>query len=369
MIDARIAVGLPSHPKTKKLIRRVGEPGAWRLVCLFLWAAQTRPDGDLSGMTGEDIELAADWQGEEGAFIGALVEVGFIDGEEGCYEIHDWEQHNPWAAGASRRSEVARQNAMKKWGADKSSDNAKNRSQRLAEARKKGKHTKEEWETMKAVCGNACVKCGSTELDLSKDHIVPICKGGSDGIENIQPMCHRCNAGKGGSDSADLRPENWSEMLAERLQNACQTHAPSPSPSPYPSPYPSPSPSPSPKEKIKPAASDDACVPEAFEEAWQAYPKREGSNSRRAAVKAWNARVRAGVDPAELVAGVRRYAAFCAAKGSIGTAYVKQAAAFFGPDAHWSEQWAVQAEQASMQPAQRPAPPGKRWVAGLLVED
>lgn len=123
------------------------------------------------------------------------------------------------------------------------------------------------------------------------------------------------------------------------------------------------------KEQKTHAASDDACVPEAFEEAWQAYPKREGSNSRRAAVKAWNARIRAGVDPAELVAGVRRYAAFCAAKGSIGTAYVKQAAVFFGPNAHWSEQWAVQADQASMQPAQRPAPPGKRWVAGLLVED
>lgn len=112
MIDARISVGLPSHPKTKKLIRRVGEGGAWRLVCLFLWAAQTRPDGDLSGMTGEDIELAADWQGEEGAFIGALVEVGFIDGEEGCYEIHDWQEHNPWAAGAEARSEKARWNAM-----------------------------------------------------------------------------------------------------------------------------------------------------------------------------------------------------------------------------------------------------------------
>jgi len=238
MIDARISVGLPAHPKTKKLIRRLGEGGAWRLVCLFLWVAQSRPDGDLSGMTGEDIELAADWQGEEGAFIKALIEVGFVDGEEGCYEIHDWEQHNPWAAGASRRSEVARQNALKKWGGGASSENAKTRSQRLAEARAKGKHTKEEWEAMKAVCGDACVKCGATDLDLSKDHIVPICKGGSDGIDNIQPMCHRCNAGKGGSDSADLRPESWSGMLAERLQNACQAHAPSPSPSPSPLPSP-----------------------------------------------------------------------------------------------------------------------------------
>ena len=32
MIDARISVGLPAHPKTKKLIRRLGEGGAWRLT-------------------------------------------------------------------------------------------------------------------------------------------------------------------------------------------------------------------------------------------------------------------------------------------------------------------------------------------------
>jgi hypothetical protein len=108
MHDARISVGLPGHPKTKKLIRRIGEGGAWRLVCLFLWVAQSRSDGDLSGMTGEDIELAADWQGEEGAFISALIEVGFIDGEEGSYAVHDWAEHNPWAAGAESRSEKAR---------------------------------------------------------------------------------------------------------------------------------------------------------------------------------------------------------------------------------------------------------------------
>ena len=108
MIDARISVGLPAHHKTKKLIRRLGEGGAWRLVCLFLWVAQSRPDGDLSGMTGEDIELAADWKGEEGAFIKALIEVGFVDGEEGAYSIHNWQEHNPWAAGADARSEKAK---------------------------------------------------------------------------------------------------------------------------------------------------------------------------------------------------------------------------------------------------------------------
>lgn len=110
--DARIAVGLPKHPKTKKLIKRLGHGAAWNLVCLILWAASDRSDGDLSGMSDEDIELAADWSGEEGAFVAALSEVRFLDGEEGSYVLHDWHEHNPWAAGADMRSEKAKWNAL-----------------------------------------------------------------------------------------------------------------------------------------------------------------------------------------------------------------------------------------------------------------
>jgi len=40
--DARISVGLPGHPKTKKLIKRLGQAAAWNLVCLILWAAANR---------------------------------------------------------------------------------------------------------------------------------------------------------------------------------------------------------------------------------------------------------------------------------------------------------------------------------------
>lgn len=108
MIDARISVGLPSHPKTKKLMRRCGAGGAWRLVCLFLWAAANKPDGDLTGMTVEDIELAADWDGDDGRFVAVMVEVGFLDEADGGYQIHDWNIHNPWAAGSEARSEKAR---------------------------------------------------------------------------------------------------------------------------------------------------------------------------------------------------------------------------------------------------------------------
>lgn len=117
--DARISIGLPDHPKTKKLIRRFGDGAAWRLVRLFLWAASNRSDGDLTGLTNEDIELAVDWSDQENAFVNALVEVGFLDGEEGAYKIHDWAEHNPWAAGANDRSEASKWAALcKRYGRD-----------------------------------------------------------------------------------------------------------------------------------------------------------------------------------------------------------------------------------------------------------
>lgn len=103
--DARISTALPSHPKTKKLARRLGPAGPLGCIYLFLWVASNRSDGDLAGMTDEDIELAVDWSGDEGAFVGAMVDVGFLEGEAGNRTVHDWAEHNPWAAGAGARSE------------------------------------------------------------------------------------------------------------------------------------------------------------------------------------------------------------------------------------------------------------------------
>ncbi|MBK4126372.1 helix-turn-helix domain-containing protein, partial [Enterobacter roggenkampii] len=63
-----------------------------------------------------------------------------------------------------------------------------------------------------------------------------------------------------------------------------------------------------------------------FEQAWQAYPKRAGGNSKAAAWKAWKARIKDGVTTVAMLDGVNRYAAYVRATGSAGTQYVKQAA-------------------------------------------
>ncbi len=90
-----------------------------------------------------------------------------------------------------------------------------------------------------------------------------------------------------------------------------------------------------PRERPNTAVPD----PAGFAEAWAAYPKRAGSNPRRDAVKAYAARLRAGASPADLLAGVHRYAAYIAATGREGTEYVQQAARFFGPSEPFREPW------------------------------
>lgn len=61
-----------------------------------------------------------------------------------------------------------------------------------------GLHTFGEWELLKRQYGYTCPACGKSEpeIKLTEDHIVPLSKGGSDWIENIQPLCVSCNTRK-----------------------------------------------------------------------------------------------------------------------------------------------------------------------------
>jgi hypothetical protein len=51
-------------------------------------------------------------------------------------------------------------------------------------------------EQVKRRDGNACVACGATKY-LNVDHIVPVYRGGTHDMENLQTLCKVCNTRKG----------------------------------------------------------------------------------------------------------------------------------------------------------------------------
>ena len=105
--DFRLSIGFTRHYKTKKLKKALGYHGLWGLLCLWEYAAEHRPDGFLHGMSSDDIEIAIDWDCDT-SLVDTLIKVGFLDGDDGTFSLHDWESHNPWAAHADDRSDKAR---------------------------------------------------------------------------------------------------------------------------------------------------------------------------------------------------------------------------------------------------------------------
>lgn len=56
--------------------------------------------------------------------------------------------------------------------------------------------------------GFRCRYCGleASEAQLHVDHVVPVSKGGTHGLENLVASCERCNLGKGGREGVEAPP-------------------------------------------------------------------------------------------------------------------------------------------------------------------
>jgi len=68
-----------------------------------------------------------------------------------------------------------------------------------------GAFTDAQFQALCAHYGNICLCCGKPK-ELHRDHVVPLSKGGSNDISNIQPLCQSCNSSKG-TQSTDYRME------------------------------------------------------------------------------------------------------------------------------------------------------------------
>lgn len=86
--------------------------------------------------------------------------------------------------------------------------NAAIRRKRMAKAKALGRHSGIEWDDLLFLSGYRCLRCNVSGEKLTKDHIIPLQCGGSDSIDNLQPLCLSCNVAKPGSKdyrSADLK--------------------------------------------------------------------------------------------------------------------------------------------------------------------
>jgi hypothetical protein len=58
-----------------------------------------------------------------------------------------------------------------------------------------GKFTEAEWKALKKKYKYRCLKC-EKKKKLFPDHVLPVSKGGTSFIQNIQPLCGTCNSEK-----------------------------------------------------------------------------------------------------------------------------------------------------------------------------
>jgi len=122
-MDFRIKVGFSHHPKVSRLYAELGADAVLGLIGLWEFCATSRPDGDLSGMSDLDIALASNYRpayGPDGAshavaYATHMRRIGLLAGASKKFRIHDWAEHNPYAATAPKRRQSSRIAALIRW--------------------------------------------------------------------------------------------------------------------------------------------------------------------------------------------------------------------------------------------------------------
>lgn len=87
---------------------------------------------------------------------------------------------------------------------------------RARKAAATGKYTAAEWRALCDQYGNSCIAPSSEHSGpLTPDHVIPLSRGGSNSIDNIQPLCWLCNSRKQ-ARTRDYRPlYQWQKVFSD----------------------------------------------------------------------------------------------------------------------------------------------------------
>lgn len=122
---------MPRHPKTLALAQALKisrREAVGLLIDLWTWGLNCADEaGHLRGITNEGIAMAMDWPGRQAAkLVNALVDCGWIDGENGSYCLHDWADYTSRLSDKRKDAERKREARKRAKQADKSPENPEN---------------------------------------------------------------------------------------------------------------------------------------------------------------------------------------------------------------------------------------------------
>ena len=106
-----------------------------------------------------------------------------------------WYWANRERAQAYERSESGKVRKRRWVQAHQDVRTADENTRRLKKLSNGGSHTLQEWLEKCELLGNVCFYCGESK-PLTRDHNVPIVRGGTDDITNVLPACGSCNSRK-----------------------------------------------------------------------------------------------------------------------------------------------------------------------------
>jgi predicted nucleic acid-binding Zn ribbon protein len=113
-----------------------------------------------------------------------------------------------WQRRHDERFRELRREAKRRWRQEHPAAHAHVAAARRArELAAPGKHTLSEWLALLERCDYRCRYCGQQSGKLTRDHDVPLIRGGSHAMENIRPACARCNSVKGRRTGVEVRAQ------------------------------------------------------------------------------------------------------------------------------------------------------------------
>ena len=133
----RVNTGFYTHLKTFKLRAKLGNDAFWIPPRIWAITAEQRPDGNLEGISAEELAMLIGFLGDAPSMLQALLQAGFLDSDP--LRVHNWSEYNGYHATFKQRATSA---AKARW--DKVKNAVSSGEESTGEEKRRDKHCLEQ---------------------------------------------------------------------------------------------------------------------------------------------------------------------------------------------------------------------------------